>query len=185
MDDLLIDVYIYALSILCLLPSISLYRDLIPYWYSVSWFTGAGLLNKRSAPLLVLGKAITSRMDCALHSMAISRSKPIPHEIQSHGNVNWDAISYQEQYHHEVGLHIAGHARDDRKAPSPFHLTWQKNLTQAQSISKVTNLQYMSEDVLLHGCIVNSDRASSDLHPIQNKIVMLSANLLKILLNQD
>ena len=36
MDDLLIDVYIYALSILCLLPSISLYRDLIPYWYSVS-----------------------------------------------------------------------------------------------------------------------------------------------------
>ena len=38
----------------------------------------AGLLNRRSVPTLVLGKAITSRMDWVLQSIAISRSKPRP-----------------------------------------------------------------------------------------------------------
>lgn len=37
---------------------------------------GPGLLKRRSAPVLVLGKAITSRIDCVLQSTAMIRSKP-------------------------------------------------------------------------------------------------------------
>jgi len=40
-----------------------------------------------------------------------------------------------------------------------------------------THLQDLSENVLLHGCIVHSDRASSNFDPIQDKIIMLSADL--------
>ncbi|PSR73674.1 hypothetical protein PHLCEN_2v10593 [Hermanssonia centrifuga] len=44
---------------------------------------GAGLLKRRSVPALVLGKAITSRIDSALQRIAMSRSKPIVITVSS------------------------------------------------------------------------------------------------------
>jgi len=46
------------------------------YCSRTSRLTGAGLLNRRSVPVPVFGKAITSLIDWELQSMAIIRSKP-------------------------------------------------------------------------------------------------------------
>ena len=51
--------------------------DRMPYCDRVSLLTIAGLLKRGSVPELVLGKAITSRMDCVPQSMAIMRSNPV------------------------------------------------------------------------------------------------------------
>lgn len=51
-------------------------RGCSPYWYSTSSLTEAGLLNSKSVPTLVLGNAITSRMDWAWQRIAMRRSKP-------------------------------------------------------------------------------------------------------------
>ena len=49
----------------------------MPYCDRVSLLTVAGLLKRGSVPEPVLGKAITSRMDCVPQSMAIMRSNPV------------------------------------------------------------------------------------------------------------
>ena len=49
----------------------------MPYCDRVSLLTIAGLLKRGSVPEPVLGKAITSRMDCVPQSMAIMRSNPV------------------------------------------------------------------------------------------------------------
>ena len=49
-----------------------------PYSRNTSSVAGDGLLNTGSAPVVLFGKAITSRIDLAPHRMAMSRSKPAP-----------------------------------------------------------------------------------------------------------
>lgn len=55
----------------------------MPYCAMVPLLTLAGLLNSRSVPVPVFGKAMTSRMDSVLQRMAIKRSKPTCSEVRS------------------------------------------------------------------------------------------------------
>lgn len=52
----------------------------IPYWRKTALLDGAGLLKSGSVPTLVLGKAMTSRMDWVLQRIDMRRSNPA-HEM--------------------------------------------------------------------------------------------------------
>lgn len=75
----------------------------MPYCESASEDADAGLLKSRSVPALVLGKAMTSRIDSVLHRMLMRRSKPgLPVHLRS---CMIDGRTYQRQTLREAGLH--------------------------------------------------------------------------------
>jgi len=67
-------------------------------------------------PTLVLGNAITSRMDRVLHRIAMSRSKPRQEGVSIRRFLNWKKeVGYQELYHHEAAPRTSGHQAGGRR----------------------------------------------------------------------
>jgi hypothetical protein len=141
-----------------------------------------GLLKRRSVPEPVFGKAMTSRIDCVLQRMDINRSKP--------GSMNQVSFVSILVIHSKFrGINTKSYSSVRRGAAlesmqkvikcrllvfsklSP----WCQNHKGGQYITSY--LQNLGKYVFLHGCIVDSNRASSDFDTIQYKVVMLASNL--------
>lgn len=75
----------------------------IPYCDKTSLETVAGLLKRGSVPALVFGKAITSRIDCVLQRMDISRSNP-----EWNDGVSTCSIQSVEMSTHRARFHHVG-----------------------------------------------------------------------------
>jgi hypothetical protein len=71
--------------------SVAPVRGWMPYCSRTFVPTTAGLLNSKSVPTLVLGKAITSRIDCVLQRIVIKRSNPVDN------HVNVTSVDYIER----------------------------------------------------------------------------------------
>lgn len=71
----------------------------IPYCDKTSLVTIAGLLKRGSVPALVFGKAITSRIDCVLQRMDISRSNP-ECRVNVLDSIGGDVYTHRARFHH-------------------------------------------------------------------------------------
>lgn len=66
----------------------------MPYSSSTALLTAAGLLNSKSVPDAVLGNAITSRIDCVLHIIAMMRSNPIGKKQKQNQEMDHEPVVY-------------------------------------------------------------------------------------------
>lgn len=136
----------------------------MPYCDRVSLLTIAGLLKRGSVPEPVLGKAITSRMDCVPQSMAIMRSNPVK------------GVSFQEKttdgrVHAKCDSSMRWGATLESTNKllkwSLFLIVQLGNMNvQLYNNNTSPHQQNIGENKILHGCIVDTNRPTPDLHTI-------------------
>lgn len=131
--------------------------------------------------MLVFGKAITSRMDCVLQSIAIIRSKPGVYAVCQLRGYKGTMTFVTKCYTPMRGCSaLQSMQKMVERRPLRFIELIESSQIQVYWLMGLeTHLQDMRKDVILHHCIVYPDRASPDLDTVQNKIVMLATNLLK------